>query len=341
MMVTRADEALALWCRRLAALLRTGLDGPTAVGRLRAAFPALARLTEDVAGELQRGSTLSAALAKQPPDRVPLILQRAIVAGEAAQDVPTALDEAGDLLDHASMQRRNLMATLAYPKLMTLTLLGLLWILFDLLGSNFARLFSGMNLTLPLPTRVFIACSEFFSTPLAWLLLLAVAVFCWIVLSIGPLGDSWRQHVAIVGSWLQRADDVTWLRWTDYFLARGQSLEAAVRQAAQACFSNTARRRFEATADEIAAGSRLSVALQRHHPAHSLTVWLVGQAEAAEFRDGLLRKAAMAVNREFEQSATAGLGYLQPLLILALGCTVLWLLVAMFLPMYQLLGTLA
>lgn len=333
------NDLLAACCRRLGVMLRTGVSLSDALERLRDVYPSLAGLLNDLAVDTRHGATLTRAMERKSAS-VPTLLHSVITAGEAGEDLPAALDDAADLLDRAQEQQRALWLALTYPRLVFWVVILLGWLLLAFCGPVLIGPFEGMNLVLPLQTKILVQLSKLMTSPASWVIVPALLVVASAIFSIEPWADGARQNLPLLGELLRRADDVTWLYWTDFFISRGRPLAEAVRLGSSACLSPTYRRRMGKTADEMERGSRLSDALSHNRHAASLVVWLVRQAEAAEFRPGLLRHAGDALSREIELTANCGLGLVEPVLLAGLALLVGFFL-SVFAPLYKFIGSMS
>ncbi|HXE72479.1 MAG TPA: type II secretion system F family protein [Candidatus Nitrosotenuis sp.] len=342
MSLSLADQSRA--CQELAELLRLGYPLVEAVGRVRAAAPpALGRALETVEAQLLEGASLGQALERQGSFALPLV--RGIQAGEAAENPAEALEQVSALLEEEQHRRLGIRLALAYPRLALTVVAVLLWVVVAgalqgfMTGGGLVAIFEDMNLQLPLPTRILLAFTRLFP-PAASLVLLVAFVAAWQVILSGSLGtDRLRQALPFLGGWLRRQDSVIWLLWMDYLLGRGVPLPQATDIAAQAAQTPTFRQRMQAVAARLARGEALSQALAGSGTLPEEGCWLVARAEQAGFHPpGCLARAAHILRLELELSYRRGLGALEPLAVVALGLLIGFVVLACFLPLYQLMG---
>ncbi len=149
--------------------------------------------------------------------------------------------------------------------------------------------------------------------------------------------DGLRLRLPILGAWVRRHETVTCLEWLDYLLTRRVPLDEALRISAGASTSPAFGRALQRLADEVAAGSSLAEAPSlRVLPATA--AWLVGEAERREFPPGHLVRAGRLLQREVDLVSQRGLALVEPLALLGVGALVGFLIVAHFLPLYQMVG---
>ena len=326
---------LARMMRDLEALLTLGHPLLEALGRLRLrARGHEARLLQVLEEHVRGGDSLGRALQDCP---VPLVLKRAVQVGEETGALPQALQQTADLLESTEWRRMGVRSALAYPRLVMVAGLALVLVLALVLPPLFGG-FPSPNQDLPPLTRMWIELRQWFSSPLV-LILMAVGIVGIDALLAGRWGlDPWRMRLPVLGAWLRRQETVTCLEWLDYLLSRGLSLDEALRVSAKAASSPAFAGELECLAGEVAQGSTLAEATAlRVFP--STAAWLISQAESREFPAGVLTRMARILQREVDLTVHRGLALIEPLALLALGALLGSLIMAYFLPLYQVIGT--
>lgn len=332
-----APGQLARFSRDLGALLALGYPLVEALGRVRLrAQGGLADLLAQLDGRVRQGSSLAGALAGCP---VPMTFRRAVEVGESVGDLPSALQQAADLLEAAEWRRLAMQAGLAYPRFLLFLGLGG-GALLALLVTSMVQLQGAAHSSLPAITRWAQAVGGWLARP-GSLLALATGVVALDCLVTGRWGlDGLRMRLPLLGSWVRRQETVTCLEWLDYLLARRLPLDEALGVCAEAASSPAFGRAVRRLAAEVAAGSSLAEAPSvRVLPA--LAAWLVGQAERREFPPGHLVRVGRLLQREVDLSYQRGLALVEPLAMLGVGALVGFLILAWFLPLYQAIGMLA
>ncbi len=289
--------------RELAALQQLGVPLDEALEAVR---PADEPSWEKLIGHVRAGSSLGQAMERTGAPFPPVL----------ARATAENLAELAWALDKDSRARRALWYTVQYPRWLALATLVLLWVLAYVVKFSFGELLSGMNLHLPLLTRVLL-------NGLPIYLVLATFVLGSLVLAPAQLlwYASWNRSLAVAG----------WLRWVDVLTACGTPLPEACRLAS--CTE------VAGVDGELARGDRLADALARR-PGLERVAWLVQRAEQAGFPPGALRRIADVLTRELELSQEVHLRLLEPLLVTLLGGLVAAVLMGLFLPLYQLIGNL-
>ncbi len=325
---------LARLLRDLGALLTLGHPLLEALGRVRLrARGHEARLLQVLEEHVRGGDSLARALQGCP---VPQTLKRAVQAGEEAGDLPRALQQTADLLESTEWRHLGVRSALAYPRFVVVAGLVLGLVLALVLPTLFGGL-AHLDQELPLATRLGISLGQWLSSPMVLLLMVAGMLGIDALLA-GRWGlDSWRLRLPVLGAWLRRQETVTCLEWLDHLLTRGLPLDEALRISAGAASSPAFAGELECLAGEVAQGSTLAEATAlRVFP--GTAAWLVTQAESREFPPGVLTRMARTLQREVDLTANRGLALVEPLALLAVGGLLGALVLAWFLPLYQLIG---
>jgi type II secretory pathway component PulF len=315
---------LARLLRDLGALLTLGHPLLEALGRVRLrARGHEARLLQVLEEHVRGGDSLARALQGCP---VPQTLKRAV----------QALQQTADLLESTEWRHLGVRSALAYPRFVVVAGLVLGLVLALVLPTLFGGL-AHLDQELPLATRLGISLGQWLSSPMVLVLMVAGMLGIDALLA-GRWGlDSWRLRLPVLGAWLRRQETVTCLEWLDHLLTRGLPLDEALRISAGAASSPAFAGELECLAGEVAQGSTLAEATAlRVFP--GTAAWLVTQAESREFPPGVLTRMARTLQREVDLTANRGLALVEPLALLAVGGLLGALVLAWFLPLYQLIG---
>ena len=150
--------------RQLSAFIRAGLPLVEAVHVLgeEAANPALQKMMVDVEEGLRRGEKLSDCLDRHPrafPEFYRGILRSAELTGQ----LDTVLDQLAKYLERDLEARRKITAALVYPMIIALMSVATVVVLASFVLPRFKTFFASLDAKLPLPTRMLLAVTKFFT----------------------------------------------------------------------------------------------------------------------------------------------------------------------------------
>jgi type IV pilus assembly protein PilC len=298
-----------------------------------------------VADDLEGGKLLSEALAAHPDvfDRVFTALVRAAEKSDQMEIVFARLEARLKQQDELQTEFTRL---LIYPSLAASAVFAAAGVLLFYLTPKLALLVSSLNMPMPATTRALITVSEIARTHLVWLLPLLLLAGAGLFLAL-------RHSPALAkrmdGFWLKLPILGTTLR--KHILARVSGLLALLLQsgvglldALQACADSAGNRVIQlkliATAQYIAAGEGVANSLRKQDIFPPLVLRMVHTGEANGALAESFENVAWFFERDSRETITRALKLLEPGLAALLGLLLAVLMLAVFLPIYQIIGEL-
>ncbi len=255
--------------RQLAAFVRAGLPIIEAVHVLgaEAKNSSVRRMLADVEDGLRRGERLSDCLNRHPkifPEFYRGILRSAELTGQ----LDTVLDQLARYLERDLEARRKIKSALIYPgvisamSLVTVIVLGA-WVL-----PKFKVFFASLNAKLPLPTRMLLAITAFFTN--WWWAVLAAVIIVWIAVwaflrtSGGRAArDRFVLAVPVIGSTVRFALVERFCRVLSSMASAGVALPEALRVAKESLRNQVFMRALDNVTDAMLRGEGLAAPLAR------------------------------------------------------------------------------
>ncbi len=298
-----------------------------------------------VADDLEGGKLLSEALAAHPDvfDRVFIALVRAAEKSDQMEIVFARLEVRLKQQDELQTEFTRL---LIYPSLAAGAVFAAAAVLLFYLTPKLALLVSSLNMPMPAATRALIGFSELARTHLIWLLPLLLLAGLGLFLSLRHSPALAQRMDAI---WLRLPILGTTLR--KHILARVSGLLALLLQsgvglldALQACADSAGNRVIQlkliTTAQHIAAGEGVTNSLRHQDLFPPLVLRMVHTGEANGALAESFENVAWFFERDSRETITRALKLLEPGLAALLGLLLAVLMLAVFLPIYQIIGEL-
>lgn len=349
--VGREDEAwmasvrpplrdLSLGLRQLSLMLQAGVHLVRALEALteQPDSPELAEVWWTVQGTVSRGSSLSQALA---PFRRCFTRQTVhlIQVGERTGALVVVLGRLADHLEREDDLRRRLLSALAYP-LMVLGVSALVsgGLLRFVLPPFLDSLLS-LKLKLPWPTRVLLVLSQLLRHP--WLLaLLGLGLWLsrarWTAWLRGPWLYTLSQRLPLLGRCLRNYATVRLARAASLLLAGGGETLRAWELALRASGDPRIEGQFAALKKELLAGGEPSqFFLRRRHLVSPLLGAVLEVGESTGKSSYLLDRLARHLEEELDHQLTLLTALLQPTLLMLVSLSTLFVILALFLPLYS------
>lgn len=338
-------KTVAFFLRQLATLIRSGVP-------ILSAFDIIARSQDrpeatqillQIRTDLQTGTSLATALTRHPANFDELTCTL-VAAGEQSGLLDVMLARIADYQEKMLAIRSKLRSALTYPIAILsvaaiVTILMLVYVV-----PAFESTFSSFGAALPLPTRIIIDGSAALRD---YGLILALGCS---VITAGLIHqwrnnirwheatDRWLLTLPIMGSLLRRAALARWCRTLASLYGAGIPLLESLTPAGNATGNRLYQQASQALCQKVSQGDNLSRALARQSVFSPLLVQMVGIGEESGTLDEMLNKVADIYDREVNDTVTQLGTLMEPLLMILLGGIIGGLVIAMYLPIFQ-LGT--
>ncbi len=336
-----STQEVILFSRQLATLFGAGVPLTRALISIERQMTNMffASVVREIREHIEGGGVLSAAIKKYP--RVfPELYSSMVEAGEAGGILDDILERLAFMLEKSSENRSKVKSATLYPKIVIFALFAAVIVLMYFVVPRFATLYASFKTALPLPTRMLIAASNFFT---AYWYLIALSVASVIIgykvytsTESGRLNwDRLALKVPIFGPIIKKSILSRFSRLLGALYKSGlpilQSLDIVSRAVENRLIANEII--FIET--EVRAGKPLSelMASSRHFP--PLVVQMVSIGEETGNLDTMLEKAAQYYDQEVDSAIRNLTTALEPILLSFLFGMVLFLALAIFLPMWD------
>ncbi len=333
---------LALLTRQLATLIGAGLPVEEALGALaeQAANERQRAITMGLRARVMEGASLASAMGEFP-DVFPPVHCASVAAGEQSGRLETVLERLADHAEARDALMQKILAALAYPLLLSLVAIavvaGLLaWVVPQIVG-----VFNNLGQELPLATRALIGLSDFVRV-WGWLLLLALlglAVAARIALRREHLRyrrDVLLLRLPLAGRLVRAANTVRATRTLALLSASAVPLLDALGIAAGVVSSRPMQQALREAAFKVREGAAFSRALGDSGQFPPVALRLIASGERSGQLPRMLGEAAAEQQRELDRWLTALTAILAPAVILAVGAVVLFIVLAILLPIFDL-----
>lgn len=336
-----SPQDLAAVTRQLATLLGAGLPLDEALGTLAdqlAAAP-LGRALGTVRGEVLQGSELNRALARHPGIFSPLFINMTEV-GEHSGTLDQVLGQLADFLEDQARLRSRMQSALAYPILMGIIGSAVLVFLITFVVPKVTRMLEDLGQTLPLPTRLLIAGSDFLAG-WWWLLLLLAGVAVtaarrYAQSEAGRLKlDRLSLRLPLFGSLNLLLSTARLSRTLGTLLHAGVPLLKALAIAVNLLSNRVLRQAVNDAGDAVREGESLAEPLKRSGVFPPMLAQMAAVGERSGELEKMLLRVAETYEHQVELRIAGLLSLLEPVMILVMGTAVGFIVLAILLPIFQ------
>lgn len=332
---------LVLLTRQLATLVASGLPIDEALqalvegseGRLRTQVVALR-------SRVMEGASLAAAMGEFPETFSPLF-RASVAAGESAGKLDRVLLRLADYAETRDALQRKVMLALTYPLLLTAVALAVVVGLMVWVVPQVIEVFVQYQQALPLPTRALILVSDGVERFGAALALVAFAL----VLALGfalrndTMRTRWHRvqlRLPLVGRLVRANETGRFARTLALLVGSAVPLLEALGIAAQVVENRSLREALARVALRVREGQSFARALADSQEFPPVAVRLIASGEKSGRLDEMLFEAASHQERELDTALGVAMAALGPGVILVVGALVLFIVLAILLPIFEL-----
>jgi len=339
--ITTAD--IAIFSRQLATMLSAGIplvQSFEIVGNGHE-NEAMQKLILAVKADVEGGSALAEALAKQPLYFDDLFVNL-VEAGEQAGALETLLDKIATYKEKTEAIKKKIKKALTYPAAVLVVAFVVTTILLIFVIPSFEDLFKGFGADLPGFTRMVIDLSAFVRTQgfyIAAMIGAAVTAFLYFKKRSRKFRhflDRVMLKVPIIGPILTKASIARYARTLSTMFAAGVPLVEAMQSVAGATGNIVFEEAVLSMRDEVATGQRLQVAMENTDLFPNMVIQMIAVGEESGSLDEMSAKVADFYEEEVDNAVDNLSSLLEPLIMAILGVLVGGLVVAMYLPIFKL-----
>ena len=333
--------ALALFSRQLAVLVGSGLPIDEALAALAEASEGrLQAVVLSLRARVMEGASLATALSEQG-ETFPRLYRASVAAGESAGRLDRVLRRLADHAEAGAALRQRVLMALTYPLLLTVVALAVVAGLMVYVVPQVTTVFVQQGQALPWATRTLIAVSDGLRQHGVWLLLLTAAgVAALLAMLRSPAGRGRLQRLLLAtplfGRLLRAADGARFARTLALLVSSAVPLLEALQIAAHVVTTLPLREALTRVAQRVREGQGLGRALAESGQFPPITVRLVQSGERSGRLDTMLDEAAAHGERELDTAVGVASAALGPLVIIAVGGLVLFIVLAILLPIFEL-----
>jgi type IV pilus assembly protein PilC len=304
-----------------------------------------AKILQQTRMDVEGGATLADAMRKHPKAFDDLFVNM-IAAGEAGGILDTILKRLATYIEKAVKLKAQVKGAMVYP-IAVITIAGIVIavILWKVIPT-FASMFEGLGATLPLPTRIVIAASNWFVRLLPFLVVFLVAGVFAFKRYYATYGgrrviDRGVLKAPIIGILMQKIAVARFCRTLATLISSGvpilDGLEITARTAGNAIVEDA----IMAVRKGVESGLTVAQPLKESGVFPPMVVQMIGVGEQTGALDAMLSKIADFYEEEVDQAVANLLTLMEPVMILFLGITVGGIVISMYLPLFDLISKLA
>ncbi len=296
-----------------------------------------------VKSRVEAGSTFADALAEHPKIFEELFVQL-VRAGEVGGILDTILQRLGAYMEKNEKLARRVKGAMVYPAIVLTVAIGVVVLLIAFVVPTFDKMFKDMGGALPGPTQFLVDVSYAFRT--GWYLYLGVPTALFIAfkaaISKGRGQEIWHATVLkmpMFGSLVQKTAVARFTRTLGTMISSGVPILDALEIVAKSAGNRTIEKAIYYVRAKISEGKNIAGPLAETDVFPPMVVQMIGVGEATGAMDAMLGKVADFYDDEVDVAVAALTSMLEPIMMVFLGSVVGFFMIAMYLPIFSMAGT--
>lgn len=337
--VKRSELAAAT--RQLSTLLGAGLPLEQVLSAVLAQIKGTALYTvlAQVRERVKEGASLSAALAEHPGVFGTTYVTM-VQAGEQSGALELVMARLADFAEQEMELRRKIWSAVTYPLLMLIVGVGIVFFLMVYVVPRITEIFVDLQRALPLPTTILIAVSTAMRE--WWFLLPLAGLAAWLGLAWygrKPSGrrrlHAWRLGMPVAGRLTHAIAVARFSRTFGTLLANGVTLLVSLDIVRSVVANVVLQDAVDGVRKEVSEGEGLASAMSRHPVFPPTMVQMLAAGEQSGELHSMLFKVAELYENEVSTRLAIMTSLLEPVMILALGGIVGFVVLAVLLPIFE------
>jgi len=335
---------IVIFTRQFATMINSGLPLVQSLDILaeQTENAALAKVLREVLYDVESGHTLAAAIAKHPKVFTELFTNM-VAAGEAGGILDTILLRLATFLEKNDALLRKIKGAMVYPSVI-FTVAGMaIVILLIFVIPTFQTMFESAGIPLPLPTRIVIGMSAFLQA-YWWACLAGIIGGAFAIKAIyatpgGELAiDRILLSLPIIGDLQRKAAVSRFTRTLGTLVSSGVSILEGLEITAKTAGNRVIHDAIMMSRTSIAGGETIAGPLKESGVFPPMVVQMINVGEQTGGLDTMLTKIADFYDDEVDAAVEVLLAAMEPIMIVVLGVVVGGMIVAMYLPIFDMIN---
>jgi type IV pilus assembly protein PilC len=337
------QKDIAVFTRQLATMMKAGvplLQAFDIVGR-GASNPRMTRLLNEIRGDVETGTSLSASFRKHPL-HFDMLYCNLVEAGEAGGILEALLDRLAIYQEKTLAIKAKIKSALMYPVAVMVVAFVVLTVIMLFVIPSFKEVFKSFGADLPAPTLFVIALSEYFTS--YWYLI------------FGTIGgglyfflESWKRStkmqmfmdrlllkIPVFGELINKSVIARWTRTLSTMFAAGVPLVEALDSVGGASGNAVYVAATERIQKDVSTGTALTTAMTTTGVFPTMVLQMASIGEESGALDHMLAKCAEFYEEEVDEMVKGLSSLMEPFIIVILGVLIGGIVVAMYLPIFKL-----
>lgn len=337
------SKELALITRQFATLLAAGLPIEESLFAVAEQIDKarIKGLLLSVRSKVVEGHSLASAL-REHPEAFSDLFCATVAAGEKTGHLDTVLQRLAEYTESSWQMRQKLKTALIYPAMIVLVAVGIVGFLLAYVVPKMVAVYGNLKQQLPFMTEVLISASHFverYSLYVVIGIVIAVFFFRRALKRSLALRERWHRfllRLPLFGYAIQTSDTARFARTLSILSAAGVSILEAMNISVQLITTVPIRQAIEKAVYQVREGTSIHLALKQTTYFSPMSIHMIASGEASGQLENMLERVAKNQEDEITRLIEVALALFEPAVILIMGAIVLFIVLAVLLPIFNL-----
>ncbi len=300
------------------------------------------RILKNIKEDVEEGSTFADAL-KRHPDVFDNLFVNLVAAGEIGGILDIILNRLAAYIEKAAKLKKKVKGAMTYPIVVTVIAVMVVAVILIFVIPVFETMFADFGKALPVPTQIVVAMSEFLQNYILYIVVgFVLFVFAFRRFYKTDKGralvDRLLLKVPVFGMLIRKVAVAKFTRTLGTMISSGVPILDSLEIVAATAGNMTIEEAIRETRQSISEGRTIAEPLADSEVFPSMVVQMISVGDATGALDTMLSKIADFYDDEVDAAVDALTAMLEPFMMVFLGGTIGGLVVAMYLPIFQMAG---
>jgi type IV pilus assembly protein PilC len=338
------DKDLVVFTRQFATMIDAGLPLVQALEILakQTENKTLASAINEVKIDVEGGSTYADALRKHPRIFSDLYTNM-VAAGESGGILDTILNRLAVYIEKSMKLKSKIKGAMIYPSVIISVAIIVVWIILAKVVPTFATMFTRMGGILPLPTRIVIALSNFLGGPGGLAIIIGIIGLIIFIVMIRRTEkgkytiDNILLRLPIFGVLLKKVAVSKFTRTLGTLIGSGVPILEGLDITAKTAGNKVVEYEVIKVRQAVSEGKTIAEPLSDSKVFPVMVTQMIAVGESTGAIDTMLNKIADFYDDEVDQAVSNLTAMLEPIIMVFLGATIGFIVIAMYMPIFKLI----
>ena len=339
-------KSLSLTCQQFAIILKAGLPLVQTVDLVAGQCPDknLSALLRQVSEDVSNGWSLSYSLEQRGAKSLPVTFRETVRAGEESGDLQAAFQRMADYFERMNKTHESVVSALTYPAFVIFVAVIVIGIIMGYAVPSLTGMFESLGTELPWVTRALIGMSNFFQKYLLVIIALLALVFfavrlCGTTEKGGPTLAKFQLQLPVIGSVVRMSNASQFAHTMSTLLAAGMPILQAIEASGKTMSNLCMAQEVLGTLPGVEGGRPFGECLSYTKEIPSMLTQMAAVGETTGAMESTLEVLAAYYDNETDIKTKRAIALLEPALIVVLSIFVVFILMAVYLPMFSMYGS--